>query len=279
VSGTGESGQAVTEGSALQTRSPLPQPLRAFFVLAFGITWGVGGLALLASALGVGIPLSTSNPLYYLAAYGPTIAGVVVTGRLGGWPAVRRLLARLLPSRTGLPWYAAVIVGFPAVLMFVSAVAFTYALPDRALWSQLPALLALTLVTDPGPLGEEVGWRGFALPDMLRRRSPLVSALVLGLIWAAWHLPTFFISTLSQSRISFPMFVLNIVALSVLMTWLYLRSGGDLLLMILVHLMASFSVGVLGVPFAGAATGEVLIAGLILIGGGLRVAPQDRRAS
>jgi membrane protease YdiL (CAAX protease family) len=131
------------------------------------------------------------------------------------------------------------------------------------------SLLALTAVTDTGPIGEEFGWRGFALPQLLRRWSPLAASLVLGAVWGVWHLPTFFIASLPQSRLSFPLFVLNSIALSVIMTWLYLRTGGDLLLMILVHLMAN-DCTTLGVPFNAEAVAEIVCALGIIAAGGLR---------
>jgi membrane protease YdiL (CAAX protease family) len=144
-------------------------------------------------------------------------------------------------------------------------------------WDRLIYGLPLTLVTDTGPLGEEFGWRGFALPRLLRRWHPLSAALILGAIWWAWHLPTFFISTLSQSSLSIPVFLLNSLSLSVIMTWLYQRSGGDLLLMILVHTAANYC-GAIGVPFGAAVSAEVACAVLIVAGGGLRSrALQDAR--
>src|SRR5262249_40361049 len=125
------------------------------------------------------------------------------------------------------------------------------------------------LVTDTGPLGEEFGWRGFALPRLLHRRSPLSAALILGVIWWAWHLPTFFIQTLSQSQLSIPLFLVNSIALSILMTGLYIRTRGDLLLMILVHLMANYC-GTIGIPFSAEVGAEVALAVLILASGWLR---------
>jgi uncharacterized protein len=247
---------------------PVREPSRAFYVLAFGITWGVGGLALLLNALGLARPLSPANPLYYVAGYGPTIAGLAVVGRRDGWPGIRRLLTRLIPSRRDLLWYPAVIVGFPALAIGVSMAAFTYT-PRDVPWSHLPWLLAFTLVTDSGPLGEELGWRGVALPILLGRRSPLVAAVILGLIWGFWHLPTFFISTLTQSHLSFPVFLVNSTALSVLMTWLFARTDGDLSLMVVVHLMANF----VAVPFNAEVTAEVIVATLIIVAGGLRAVP------
>jgi membrane protease YdiL (CAAX protease family) len=85
-----------------------------------------------------------------------------------------------------LPWYVAVIIGFPAVNLVAAwllAPEFLKGLPS---WDRLLYMLPLTLVTDTGPLGEEFGLRGFALPRLLRRQSPLASAVILGVIWWAW---------------------------------------------------------------------------------------------
>ena len=216
------------------------QPLYRYYGLAFGITWGVGGLGLLAGAFHPAFAFSPSNPLCYVAGYGPTIAGLITVGRREG-------RAGSAPAGAGGPDPGGIALVFRR---------------DRGIPSRRPGgrearsprhprgpsacdrllyPLPLTLVTDTGPLREQFAWRGFALPFLLRRRPPLAAALILGVVWAFWHLPTFFIPTLSQSRPSFPVFLLNSVALSVIMTWLNLRSGGDLLLIILVHLMANYS--------------------------------------
>jgi len=169
-----------------------------------------------------------------------------------------------------------VLIGFPAanlVAAWLLAPEFLAGLPS---WDRLLFRLPLTLVTDTGPLGEEFGWRGFAMPRLLRRWHPLTAALILGAIWWAWHLPTFFIPTLSQSQLSIPVFLINSLALSVIMTWLYQRTRGDLLLMILVHVAANYC-GAIGVPFNAEVSAEVVCAALIVAGGGLRpVARQDQ---
>jgi uncharacterized protein len=252
--------------------------LLLYYVMAFGITWGVGGLCLLAGTYSPDFALSTSNPLYYVAAFGPTIAGFIMAGRLEGRVGIQRLLARAMPTRAGLRWYVAVIVGFPAVVLAAGRLVDPDIFSRLARWDHLLYLLPLTLVTDPGPLGEEFGWRGFALPCLLRWRPPLAAALMLGAVWALWHLPAFLIPTLSQSELSFPVFVLNSIALSVIMTWLYQRTGGDLLLMILVHLMANYCAGTLNVPFNAQVGGEVVCAVLIVAAGGLRRVARTARA-
>ncbi len=239
-----------------------------FFCLAFGLTWGLGGVALLTGEIVPGRP-SLRHPLYYVAAFGPSVAGIVMTARTEGWSGVRKMIARVRPRWSSGPWYVAAVIGFPMlnlVSAWLVAPAFLGRLPPVR---DVLVLLPMTLVADTGPLGEEFGWRGFALPRLLERQRPLAAALVLGAIWWAWHLPTFFIPALSQSQLSMPLFVVNVLALSVIMTWLYRRTGGDLLLMILVHVAANYC-GWIGVPFTAEVMAEVACAIAIVACGGLR---------
>lgn len=243
--------------------------LRGYLWLAFGITWGAGGLGLLVGAFQSGAKPPRLHPLHYLAAFGPSIAGVVMTARTDGWAGIRRLFARVVPRSARIPWYVAVVAGFLLANLAASWILAPDALVGLPSWSRLLRLLPITLVFDTGPLGEEFGWRGFALPRLLNRRTPLASAVILGAIWFAWHVPTFFVPTLSQSQLSIPLFFANSVALSIVMTWLYIRSGGDLLIMILVHVMANYC-GAIGIPFTAEVLAEVTLAALVLVCGGLR---------
>jgi membrane protease YdiL (CAAX protease family) len=241
-------------------------------ILAFGITWGRGGIALVASVWRPEFRFDPSNPLVYLAAFGPSAAGLLLTRQVDGWRGVGRLLRRLVPNPRHAGWYLVVLLGAPIVTIVVARTGFSY-VPTTEIRHPLglAVVLGITLVEDPGPLGEELGWRGFALPNLLRQHAPLSAALLLGVAWALWHLPTFFIPTLSQSRLSFPVFVVNSCALSVIMTSLYLKTNGDMLLMILVHLMANFCGGVLAIPFTAEVVAEVLVAATIVVLGGLPI--------
>ena len=98
-------------------------PLRAFFLLSFGIIWGVGALGLLAAAAFPGTTFSSSHPLYYVAGWGPTLAAVIVAGGTNGWSGVRDLLARARPTVPGLKWYFLVIVAYPAALVLAARLA------------------------------------------------------------------------------------------------------------------------------------------------------------
>ncbi len=254
----------------------MDRPLRIYLWLAFGITWGFGGLGLLTGAYRPDAAYAPSRAFHYIAAFGPSLAGFIMAARVDGGVGLRRMVVRTIPTWSALPWYVAVIVGFPALNLLATWLIAPASIASVPSWDRVLYLLPLTLVTDTGPLGEEFGWRGFALPRMLARWRPITAALVLGVIWWAWHLPTFFIPTLSQSHLSIPVFLINSVALSVIMTWLYLRTGGDLMLMILVHVVANY-VGEIGVPFSAEVIAEVACAALIVAGGGLRSgSPRDQ---
>jgi membrane protease YdiL (CAAX protease family) len=244
--------------------------LRLFCAVAFGITWGVGGISLLASLRYPSFTLSRSNPLLYIAAAGPSIAGLWMTQRTMGRAAVVRVLARAIPRLSRLHWYFGIFVAFVVAELAAGTLAGTTTLAKLSEWDRLLYLLPFTLATDPGPLGEEFGWRGFALPRLLGLQSRLRAAVVLGVVWAVWHLPAFFIPTLTQSRLSFPIFVLNSISLSVIMTWVYLRTGGDLAAMILIHVMANYCARVFDVPFGAEVAAEVVCALVIVGSGGLR---------
>jgi membrane protease YdiL (CAAX protease family) len=185
-------------------------------------------------------PISPANPLFYLAVYAPSIAAVTVTGYTGGVAGLKDLFGRLLLWRAGLRWYAIVLLGVPALLLISAALSAWLAgnsrilLPDHWQLAIVPFLMSLAI--DPGPLGEELGWRGFALPRLLDgRRSALTAAVLLGVVWGTWHLPAFFFSGLPQSGFSFGAFLLGNIALSVLMTWVFQNTGGSVLFAILIH--------------------------------------------
>jgi len=250
-------------------------PLRVYFVLVFALTWGVGGIALLIGLwMPESRPLATSSPLYYLAAYSVSLSGIILSARYAGVEGLRHLGRRLLPWRSPLQWYLIVIAGYAAITATALG---TVALlnPTAATippWSAFPAALAIAIVRDPGPIGEEFGWRGFALPRLLERYAPLNASLRLGLIHAAWHIPLFFISGMPQTQVSFPLFTLGVVSIAIFDTALYLRTGANLLLAILVHLLANVCGGfaadahVLNVFFAA----EGIAAALVVVLGGLR---------
>ena len=190
------------------------RPLVAFFVLTFAITWGLGGCFALFPAQFEALfgEISNTNPLFFVAVYAPSVSALIVTAYTGGISGLRELLNRLLRWRVGLRWYLTVFLGVPLLLLGSAALSAWFSGKSLEFgpkdWRLALYALLIPLVTDPGPLGEELGWRGFALPRLLERWSALSASLILGLIWGLWHLPAFFFSGLPQSQFSLPAFLL-----------------------------------------------------------------------
>ena len=211
--------------------------LRRFVLLTFTISWGVGLLFLLLRAylepkFGAFGP---HNPFFYVAACAPTLAALILTFAANGVPGVRAILGTLVRIRLG--WLGVAFLLLPAVgltLILLARVG-TWIWPVRAhtILIELPIVLFLTpqLFTNTGALGEELGWRGYALPRLLEVRSAAAAAIILGAIWTIWHVPAFFLSgVMTQSLGGFGWWALDTFALSIVMAWLYLHSNGSVLI-------------------------------------------------
>jgi membrane protease YdiL (CAAX protease family) len=225
---------------------PIPRynPLLVFFLLAFGITWGLGALTLMFSAW---LPTSLrefgpGNPIFNLAVYAPAISALVVIGQLEGKAGLNAFLRRLLYWNTGLRWYLLVLLGIPALQACTRLLSHVLqdtplAYPITPWYAVIPAAL-WTMVYLPGPV-EEIGWRGFALPQLQARYGALTASLLLGLVWALWHLPAFFVVEFYQQGMSvfasFVPFLIAVCAISVLMTVVYNGTEGCMPLAILAH--------------------------------------------
>ena len=216
-------------------------PLLSFFGLTFALTWTcfVGAAALssgdLATASGLG---GLRWPLLILGAFAPSAVALALTAQTQGRPGVRTLLSRLGQWRVGIRWYVFALAYMAAIKLAVAVIyrATTGGWPrfgsGYGLGLVLTAIVAAIL---GGPLGEEIGWRGFALPRLAAHFGRARASVILGLVWAAWHLPVFFIPGMDQSGQSLPIYVAQVSALSAAMAWLYWHTGGSLLLAVLMH--------------------------------------------
>jgi membrane protease YdiL (CAAX protease family) len=155
-------------------------------------------------------------------------------------------MRRVVQWRSGLAWYAPVVLAWPLIIALCHMVSGT-AIPNPAAQAGVAALLSAglgQLILDPGPM-EEIGWRRYALPLLQGRYTALTASLLLGAVWGVWHLPAFFVSGLSQGGYVFAVFVLGSMAVSVLMTSLYNNTCGCIPLMYVFHwsLNDPFSLG------------------------------------
>jgi membrane protease YdiL (CAAX protease family) len=232
-----------------------PDGLWAFFILTYVLmllTWGVMAVFQMRAAAAT----DTSTPpsafgmvLFLLGGFSPTIAGAIMAWRVQGRDGLRDLWKRAIQFRLGGVWYLA-ILGLPLLVRGLQAVVFavqggTFVEPPFV--AQPLSLIGLTIMMFLfGPLSEELGWRGFALDRLLERWNALVSSLILGVVWAFWHLPLFFIPGTGQQQMGDPIlmftgFAVEVLAMSVLLTWIYVNTARSIWGAILFHMLLNYT--------------------------------------
>jgi uncharacterized protein len=235
------------------------QPLAWFFVIAFAWTWAFVIVFLILFPLPDVIVRTTPGD------FGPLIAAIVMSAVVAGRTGVRQLLKRMVQWRVGLVWYAFALIGIP--LLYIASIA---AVPGALASFKAPELSTalmypvfyIVLLAIGGPLTEEPGWRGFALPRLQQRWGPLVGTVILGLLWAAWHLPNYFRPDWAavNGGLSFSgivVFTIAAVSMSTILTWAFNHTGGSILMAILIHASLNFSQGLTGDLFPAAKNNEV----------------------
>ena len=215
-------------GGPVNLQSTVRQhPLLAFFILAFGFTWAIE------------IPMQVWQiaPLQFLVGWMPGLSALFVTGMIGGRSGMRALLRTLFIWRVGVQWYAVAIFGFLALWFGTQALNPLFGgtgihVPpfSMALVAALIAELVLRILLS----SEQLAWSGFALPRLQARHSALVASLILGVIWATWHLPLFFVPG-SQTDAGFGVFLVGTVCTRIILTWVFNNTGGSVLLCGLLH--------------------------------------------
>jgi membrane protease YdiL (CAAX protease family) len=222
-----------------------------FFVAAFAWTWLFWGIGILTNA-----NLETGEGFIYmpLGVIGPAVAGVVFVyltrdreGRRDYWKRIVDF--RRIPGR----WYLVIFLFVPA-LHVLAALLDLLAGGSGASWGEtvrsaltdpatiLMSILFSTLI----PFFEEMGWRGYVLDRLQEKRTALAASLILGVVWAVWHLPLFFIEGSYQAGLgvgtpAFWLFMFGILPLSLVFTWIYNHTGRSTLAVILFHAMVNFT--------------------------------------
>jgi membrane protease YdiL (CAAX protease family) len=229
----------MTALGARGTRYSAIAELLLFFGLVYAITWVICGAYLWApkAATAVFGPMKTGSAIFFAAVYAPSITSIALTLFLGGWQGLVRLGASAVRIAGRWWWILLALVGYPLlwlIVVMVSAAAAGKGLssvPYSNWYAALPLVIASGFVfRDAGPLGEELGWRGFALPRLLAITDARRAAIVLGVVWALWHLPAFFLAGLSQSKFQFGVFFFVVIGFSVFMTMLFIHTRGSILL-------------------------------------------------
>jgi membrane protease YdiL (CAAX protease family) len=197
-------------------------PLITFFVLTYAIGWGC-------------------IPFWTFAAFSPLVAAFVVIPITQGLSGLRELGSRMIRWRVRWYWYA-VAIGLPLAVVGLTAglnVALGASAPSLAQYGSVTTVLmvfAVRLVNPgDGALGEEPGWRGFALPGLQSTLSPLVSTLILAVLVTGWHVPILFLEEGGLLPSMIVGYLLGSVAVTFWYTWLFNHTGGSVLMSIVSH--------------------------------------------
>jgi membrane protease YdiL (CAAX protease family) len=238
----------------------MSKPLGAFIALTFVISWAIW-LAMVAGS--VSIETTVGLVLNVIATAGPTIAALILAIAMGRGE-LRRLLRGFRPELASPRW------AFVAVLLPLAMIAVAIAVSVGAFGAPVPVITAgvlgvlvvefVRILFQGGPLEEELGWRGFALPRLQVGRSAFSASVLLGLVWGVWHIPLYFVSGTGQEETAaatgavfgIAAFVIWTIGLSILFTWLFNQTQGSLIVVILLH--AAVNLGAF-VPAAVGSTG------------------------
>jgi membrane protease YdiL (CAAX protease family) len=227
-------------------RTLLKHPLLSYFSMAYAIKY-IFVVPLTLSTWG--FYSGDWQAFFVLSTYGPFIGGVVMAYLIDGRAGVGRLLRRVKQWRLGWPWLLFIFAGVPGLFLLAVAVVpgnlAGYGLQGQSAVALVVSYIVTYVVTWflGGPLGEEVGWRGFALPRMLTRYGPLWGTLLLGIVHCFWHFEEFFTSNQGGGPgtgwtpfvVNLPLFLLLTVSFNITMTWMFNRTRGSLFAAISYH--------------------------------------------
>jgi uncharacterized protein len=217
--------------------------LMVFYALTFGFAWSIGLAYGVFNAWMVRVfgAVSLGNPLVFFTVWSPTVFALGVAFAFDGTNGLKELIRRIFRWRFGFRWYLISTLGIAALALgarYVQAAVMKSAPPpvlDFASWPAFAWFGVSMMILDPGPLGEDPGWRAFALPRMLAIFRPAMAAVLLGVIWTLWHLPAFLFSGMPQSSLPLEWFVVAMISVTVLMSWASINTGGAVIPAILMH--------------------------------------------
>jgi membrane protease YdiL (CAAX protease family) len=237
-----------------------------FFVITFAIMYGLGAVGLIFQSNIEEIfgPINDQNLYVAFLIYAPTVSGLILTAIFEKRAGLIALFKRAVFSSSPL-WWAVSILIWP--VMWIVYGLFTKNYTWNNLFAALPfALFSSRIFVDRGPLGEELGWRGFALPRLLQYHNPLVSTIILSILWGLFHVPAFLSAGTTQSTVNVVWWSLALIAVNFIMSWLYINGGGNWILAgILPHYLFNTSVSQGIVPLGPGTVGIMLLAVAIIL--------------
>jgi membrane protease YdiL (CAAX protease family) len=227
-------------------------PLAAYWVITFAISWA-GALVVAAPGLirGTGISNTTGMLMFPAMLLGPLASGILMSRVTGGREGTRDLVRRMRRWRVGLGWYA-VLLSPPAMVLltlFLLQALVSRSFAPNHFWIGIAFGV-------PAGICEEIGWTGFAFPQMRARRSALGAAVLLGVLWGIWHLPVInFLGAAIPHRqywfAFFLAFTFAMAAMRVLIAWIY-SGTNSVLLPQLMHISSTGALVIFSPPVSAA---------------------------
>jgi membrane protease YdiL (CAAX protease family) len=215
-------------------RSPDRCAVVPFFAMAFGLTWLLQLPALLAHLGLMAGPAARFMGLVGLGAFGPMLAAIIAAWLEGGGPQVRATMQPFGAHRVGALWFLVALLLPGALLVAGRATCALLGLRVDGPWLYPPASAAQIAAMVVFSVGEEVGWRGFALPRLQQQLGPGVASFVIGVLWGLWHGPMLVLAGVTTPA-ALALLVPFFLAGSLVFTWVYNRTGQSLLVAILAH--------------------------------------------
>lgn len=253
-------------------------PLWWFFALAVLIAWPIGFVFGVDEAdLFARYPWPVAFLINRIPKFAFSLAGIIMVLATAGRSGLRSLVAGLFRWRVAPGWYVLAVLG-PLALYFGSALLLAgvegWGEVDVGLLDTLKLVLIapgsgiVVYALTRGGLGEELGLRGFALPRLQARYSPNIASLILGMFWGAWHLPVL----MTRDAVSIVAFLLSVLAMAYIFTWVYNRVGGSLLIVVLLHATINAGDDIVEGVFTGLSAADGWEVGFVLGMGLLGVA-------
>lgn len=229
--------------------------LLAYFLFTYLVTWSVW-----FAASGLAAPGNTGlfggrGPLFLLGVFAPGLVALAFTAQAEGRSGVARLLARIGHWQVRARWYA-IAISYFAVIKLAAALVHRMITHEWPPFGDTPVALMMAgiAVSTWAQAGEEVGWRGYALPRLAHYVGLGGASLVLGVVWAVWHLPLFILPDSGSTGQSFPAYLLQVMALSVVLAFIYWKTDGSLLLVMVMHAAVNNTTGIVPAAIGGATT-------------------------
>lgn len=219
----------------------LKHPLITFFVMAFLFSW----IAVIPLLLNPSIPV---EPFQILGAFaGPTLSAMILITLAEGRHGMGIFLKRYVQWRAGIGWWLIVLFGILILLNIIAAIIIGPSILVEFINNIgriLPTYL-LTMIVGVilGPLWEEPGWRGFAFPRIQERYGPILASVVIGAMWALWHLPGYVGGWMESNFLALLVYC---IGFSIFAAWIYNNTRGSILLMILLHSSSNAAISVGG---------------------------------